>query len=47
MSYASARLMGVVRHTPLERFDAGDPRIDLRVKLECLQETGSFKARGA
>jgi len=44
---AAARLAGVVRRTPLERFDAGDPRVELRVKLECLQETGSFKARGA
>ncbi len=44
---ADRRLDGVVRHTPLERFDAGDPRIELRLKLECLQETKSFKARGA
>ena len=44
---AAGRLAGVVRRTPLEPFDAGDARIELRVKLECLQETGSFKARGA
>ena len=28
-------------------FDCGDPAISLRLKLECEQETGSFKARGA
>lgn len=44
---AAARLEGVVRGTPLEPFPSGDPRIELRLKLECLQETGSFKARGA
>ena len=44
---AAERLRGVVRRTPLEPFDAGDPRVELRLKLECLQETGSFKARGA
>lgn len=46
-SEAAAALVGVVRRTPLERFEAGLPGIDLRLKLECLQETGSFKARGA
>ena len=40
-------LRGVVVRTPLEPFESGDPRLDLRLKLECLQETGSFKARGA
>jgi len=44
---AAQRLAGVVRTTPLERFDGGDARVELRLKLECRQETGSFKARGA
>ena len=44
---AVPRLAGVVRRTPLVRFDSGDERIELRLKLECLQETGAFKARGA
>jgi len=44
---AAARLAGVLRRTPLEPFDVGDARLELRLKLECLQETGSFKARGA
>jgi threonine dehydratase len=46
-SGAAERLRGVVRRTPLEALDGVDERLDLRVKLECLQETGSFKARGA
>ncbi len=44
---AARRLAGVVRTTPLERYEGGDARIELRLKLECRQETGSFKARGA
>jgi threonine dehydratase len=44
---AAERLQGAVRRTPLEAFACPDERIELRVKLECLQETGSFKARGA
>jgi threonine dehydratase len=44
---AARRLAGVVRSTRLLPFDAGDARVDLRLKLECEQETGSFKARGA
>ncbi len=44
---AARRLTGVVRRTPLAPFDAGEPGIELRLKLECLQETNSFKARGA
>lgn len=44
---AAERLFGVVRRTPLLPFPTDDPRVELRVKLECLQETGSFKARGA
>jgi threonine dehydratase len=44
---AAERLRGVVRRTPLQPFDSGDPRIELRLKLENRQETGAFKARGA
>ena len=44
---AAGRLEGVVRRTALEPFSAGDPRFELRLKLECRQETNSFKARGA
>jgi threonine dehydratase len=43
---AARRLAGVVRRTPLVAFPSV-PQIELRLKLECLQETGSFKARGA
>ena len=44
---AAPRVAEVARRTPLEPFDARDPRVELRLKLECLQETGSFKVRGA
>lgn len=44
---AAARLEGVVRETALAPFPSGDPRVDLRLKLECTQEVGAFKARGA
>jgi threonine dehydratase len=44
---AAERLEGHVRHTPLESFDISDSRIHLKLKLECEQETGAFKARGA
>ena len=44
---AAERIRGVVRRTPLVPFDHGDARIELRLKLENRQETGSFKARGA
>lgn len=44
---AVERLRGAIRRTPLVPFPGGDPRVELRLKLECLQETGSFKARGA
>ncbi len=45
---AARRLEGVVRRTPLVAFPVpGRPDVELRLKLECLQETGSFKARGA
>ena len=42
---AAERLDGVVRRTPLQPLSVDG--LDLRLKLECLQETGSFKARGA
>ena len=44
---AARRLEGVLGRTPLTPFDPRDPRVELRLKLECLQATGSFKARGA
>ncbi|MCY3001906.1 MAG: pyridoxal-phosphate dependent enzyme [Planctomycetota bacterium] len=44
---AARRLEGVVRRTPLAPFSVPDVRVELRLKLECLQETGAFKARGA
>ncbi len=44
---AAARLEGVVRRTPLVEFASPDRRVRLRLKLECEQVTGSFKARGA
>ncbi len=44
---AAARLEGVLPRTPLQPFDTGDPRIELRLKLENRQTTGAFKARGA
>ena len=47
ISEAADRLRGIVRRTPLLPLAAGDPGIELRVKLENRQETGSFKARGA
>lgn len=47
VSAAAKRLDGVIRRTPLVPFESSDERVELRLKLECLQETGSFKARGA
>lgn len=47
IAQAAERLQGVVRRTPLASFACADERVELRLKLECLQETGSFKARGA
>ena len=47
ISDARARLDSVVKHTPLVPFECTDERVELRLKLECLQETGAFKARGA
>jgi threonine dehydratase len=44
---ASRRLVGVVARTPLVPFPSGRPGVELRLKLECRQETGAFKARGA
>ena len=46
---ASERLQGRVRRTPVLRHDALDAQAGARVfvKAECLQETGSFKIRGA
>lgn len=42
---ALGRLEGVVRRTRLMDFEGLD--FEVRLKLECEQETGSFKARGA
>lgn len=46
---AAERLTGRVRRTPVLRHDAIDVMAGARVfvKTECLQETGSFKIRGA
>ena len=46
---AAQRLQGLVRRTPVLRHDAIDAKAGARVfvKAECLQETGSFKIRGA
>src|SRR5262245_35253801 len=44
---AARRLAGVVRETALLPFEVADERLELRLKLECQQETNSFKARGA
>ena len=43
---ARAVLAGHLRPTPLRRSGAA-PGVDLRLKLECWQPTGSFKVRGA
>lgn len=46
---AAERLRGVVERTELASFDPGPDAgpIELRLKLECTQVTGSFKPRGA
>ncbi|MDP9374178.1 MAG: pyridoxal-phosphate dependent enzyme, partial [Chloroflexota bacterium] len=46
---AAARIAPHVRRTPLERSAAlsAELGLDLWLKLECLQRTGSFKLRGA
>jgi threonine dehydratase len=44
------RIRPYVRHTPVLRVDMVDfdrPRMAVDLKLECLQHSGSFKARGA
>ena len=47
VAQAAERILGVAQRTPLAPFDAGDPRLELRLKLENRQSTGAFKARGA
>ncbi len=47
---AAQRLQGHVRRTPVIEVDGADfglPGVQLVFKLECLQHSGSFKARGA
>ncbi|MBI5363859.1 MAG: threonine/serine dehydratase [Planctomycetes bacterium] len=44
---AARRIAGVVEKTPLVRFDCGDERVALWLKLENRQVIGAFKARGA
>lgn len=44
---AAARVAGAVSRTPLLEVEVGDPRVQLRAKLENRQVTGAFKARGA
>jgi threonine dehydratase len=44
---ARARVAGVVARTPLIRLDLGPTYPDIRVKLENLQPTNSYKLRGA
>ena len=44
---ALERIHGRVHRTALQRIPCGDPRVELRAKLENTQATGSFKARGA
>jgi len=47
---AAALIRPHIRHTPVIRVDMtdfGKPAMALPLKLECLQHTGSFKARGA
>lgn len=44
------RIRPFVRHTPVLRIDMADfgrPPLSVDLKLECLQHSGSFKARGA
>jgi threonine dehydratase len=44
---AAQRIASQILRTPLLRLPCDDPRIDLRGKMENLQVTGAFKARGA
>jgi threonine dehydratase len=50
ISAVEARIRPFVRHTPVLRVDMADfdrPQMAVDLKLECLQHSGSFKARGA
>ncbi len=44
---ARARIAGTVVRTPLVRLDTGPGGLDIRLKLENLQPTNSYKIRGA
>jgi threonine dehydratase len=44
---ARARIQGIVLRTPLVRLDLGPGQPDVRLKLENLQPTNSYKLRGA
>lgn len=44
---AAARIQGRVRRTPIVPTSFGTSSVPLLLKAECLQVTGSFKARGA
>ena len=44
---ARARIAGTVLRTPLFRLDLGPGFPDIRLKLENLQPTNSYKVRGA
>ena len=44
---ARVRIAGAVAHTPLVRLDLGPGYPDIRLKLENLQPTNSYKLRGA
>lgn len=44
---AAARIQAHIKKTPLLPFPIEDERLELRLKLECLQETNAFKTRGA
>ena len=50
ISAVEPRIRPYVRHTPVMRVDMADfgrPPLPVDLKLECLQHSGSFKARGA
>ena len=44
---AQKRISGTVLRTPLVKLDLGPDYPDIRLKLECLQPTNSYKIRGA
>lgn len=44
---AASRIAGLVRHTPIVATSLGSASTPVLLKAECLQVTGSFKARGA